>query len=68
MIAPLFLLMARLKLPWHRRRTTREVRDNFLYCGRMLGAAMGRGYYSYANFGRAPPVWTDFAFDAVGAG
>ena len=59
MIAPLFLLMARLKLPWHRRRTTREVRDNFLYCGRMLGAAMGRGYYSYANFERAPSVWTD---------
>ena len=25
----------------------------------MLRAAMGRGYYSYANFKSAPSVWTD---------
>ena len=57
--APLFAMMCGLKLPWHRRRTTRQVRDNFLYCGQLLKAAMGRGYYSYANFRSAPPVWTD---------
>ena len=59
MLVPLFALMARLKLPHHRRRTTREVRSNFAYCSTMLKAAMGRGYYSFANFTRAPSVWTD---------
>ena len=59
MLVPLFAMMCGLKLPWHRRRTTRQVRDNFLYCGQLLKAAMGRGYYSYANFRSAPPVWTD---------
>ena len=58
-LVPLFAMMCGLKLPWHRRRTTRQVRDNFLYCGQLLKAAMGRGYYSYANFRSAPPVWTD---------
>ena len=41
MLVPLFALMARLKLPHHRRRTTREVRSNFAYCSTMLKAAMG---------------------------
>ena len=59
MLVPLFAMMCGLKLPWHRRRTTRQVRDNFLYCGQLIKAAMGRGYYSYANFRSAPPVWTD---------
>ena len=59
MLVPLFAMMCGLKLPWHRRRTTRQVRDNFLYCGQLLKAAVGRGYYSYANFRSAPPVWTD---------
>jgi len=58
-LVPLFAMMCGLKLPWHRRRTTRQVRDNFLYCGQLLKAAVGRGYYSYANFRSAPPVWTD---------
>ena len=59
MLVPLFALMSRLKLPHHRRRTTREVRSNFKYCSAMLERAMGRGFYSYANHKRAPPVWTD---------
>ena len=59
MLAPLFAMMCGLRLPWHMRRTTRAVRDNFAYCGGMLRAALGRGYYSFANFARAPPVWTD---------
>jgi hypothetical protein len=59
MLVPLFMLMCRLKLPWHARRTTREVRDNFLYCAQLLRVGLGRGYYSFANFKRAPPVWTD---------
>ena len=59
LLVPVFMLMSRLKLPWQQRRTTREARDNFLYCSRMLREALGRGFYSYANFKRAPPVWTD---------
>ena len=59
LLVPVFMLMSRLKKPWQERRTTREARDNFLYCSRMLGEALGRGFYSYANFKRAPSVWTD---------
>ena len=59
MLVPLFALMAGLRLPHHRRRVTREVKDNFSFCSRMLSAAMGRGFYSLAGFGRAPSVWTD---------
>ena len=59
MLVPLFALMARLKLPHHQRRTTREVRGNFAYCSAMLKAAMGKGYYSFANLTRAASVWTD---------
>ena len=59
MIVPLFMLMARLRLPHHRRRTTKEVRDNFKYCASMLRAGIGRGFYSFSNFIRAPSVWTD---------
>ena len=59
LLVPLFALMSRLKLPHQRRRTTKEVRDNFKYCSTMLQAALGRGYYSFANFLRAPSVWTD---------
>ena len=54
-IVPLFMMMCGLKLPWH----AREARGNFLFCGQMLKAAMGRGYYSLANFRTAPSVWTD---------
>ena len=55
-IVPLFMMMCGLKLPWHARRTTREARGNFLFCGQMLKAAMGRGNYSLANFRTAPSV------------
>ena len=59
LLVPVFALMAKLKLPHHRRRTNKEVRDNFKYTAGLLTAALGRGYYSFANFARAPPVWTD---------
>ena len=59
LIVPVFMLMARLKLPHQRRRTTREVRSNFKYCADMLRASLGRGFYSFANFIRAPSIWTD---------
>ena len=59
MLVALFGLTCGLKLPWHRRRTTREVRDNFAYCRQLLGLGVGRGYYSLANFVRGPKIWTD---------
>ena len=55
----LFELMSGLKLPWHRRRTTRRVRTDFLLVQSLLSANLGRGHYSYAHFRSAPAVWTD---------
>ena len=44
LIVPLFAMMCRLKLPWHRRRPNKEVRSNFQYCHDLLAASMGRGF------------------------
>ena len=55
----LFELMSGLRLPWHRRRTTRRLRADFMLVHALLSANLGRGYYSYAHFRPAPPVWTD---------
>ena len=51
--------MSGLRLPWHRRRTTRRLRADFMLVHALLSANLGRGYYSYAHFRPAPPVWTD---------
>ena len=42
-------------LPWHRRRTTRRVRSDFMLVHELLSANLG--HYSYAHFRKA--VWTD---------
>ena len=55
----LFELMSGLRLPWHRRRTTRRLRADFMLVHALLSANLGRGHYSYAHFRPAPPVWTD---------
>ena len=55
----LFELMSGLRLPWHRRRTTRRLRADFMLVHALLSANLGRGHYSYAGFRSAPPVWTD---------
>ena len=57
--ASLFELMSGLKLPWHRRRTTRRLRADFMLVHELLSANLGRGHYSYAHFRSAPAVWTD---------
>ena len=54
-----FTLMAGLKLPWHKRRTNRRARDDFALVRRLLGANMGRGFYSWSHFPWAPEVHTD---------
>ena len=54
-------MMRGLKLPWHKRRVTAEVRHDL----RLLIAALetngGRGYFAFDTFGRAPAVYTDAA-------
>ena len=55
----LFALTAGLRLPWHKRRLTRVVRSNFRHLHALLSQNLGRGYYSYDLFERAPEVRTD---------
>ena len=55
----LFELMSGLRLPWHRRRTTRRLRADFMLVHALLSANLGRGHYSYSHFRPGPPVWTD---------
>ena len=59
LLVGLFTLMAGLKLPWHKRRTNKGVRDDFTWLHKLLSLNMGRGFYSYANFKRAPEVRSD---------
>ena len=61
----LFELMSGLRLPWHRRRTTRRLRADFMLVHALLSANLGRGHYSLAHFRPAPPVWTDASKQAL---
>ena len=61
-------MMRGLKMPWHRRRISAEVRSDL----RMLIAALetngGRGYFAYDAFARAPAVFTDAAKERAHTG
>ena len=59
LLSGLFTLMAGLKLPWHLRRTTKLVKKNFRELARLLELNMGRGFYSFEHFERAPLVLSD---------
>ena len=59
LLTSLFMLTMGLRLPWHSRRTTRRVRADFGLVQKLLQINLGRGYYSYANFRRAPEVQSD---------
>jgi len=59
LLVGVFALSVGLKLPWHARRLTRRVRGDLAFVHRLLGLNLGRGFYSFANFKRAPPVATD---------
>jgi hypothetical protein len=59
LLMALFALTAGLRLPWHKRRLTRMVRSNFKHLHALLSQNLGRGYYSYDLFERAPEVRTD---------
>jgi hypothetical protein len=59
LIVGLFTLMAGLKLPWHRRRLNKQTRTDMLCVRDLLRLNLGRGFYSFANFRRAPVVASD---------
>ena len=55
----LFVLMAGLTLPWMKRRISKKNRADFRTLYTLLKLNLGRGYYSYANFEKAPGVRSD---------
>ena len=59
LLANLFALLRGLSLPWHQRRVTRATRRDFAALKELLELNLGRGYYSFDHFTRAPPVHTD---------
>ena len=59
MLASIYALMAGLTLGFQKRRTTAVVRADFAGIRDLLARGMGRGFFSYDQFGRAPCVWTD---------
>ena len=54
-----YVMMARLSLPWHARRTTRAERDDYLFVKELLTLNLGRGYYSYDGFKQGPEGQSD---------
>lgn len=67
-LANLLSLMSGLRLPWHRRRITREARRDLHLLIEVLEANLGRGYFSYEHFEWAPPVYTDASKESRFAG
>ena len=59
MLASLFALMRGLVLPWQQRRVTRAHRGDFAALKELLELNMGKGYYAFDQFSRAPAVWSD---------
>eukprot|EP00966_Prymnesium_polylepis_P186751 4329053-Prymnesium_polylepis.1 len=51
--------MAGLRLPWHSKRVTKQVKSDLCWLHKLLGLNMGRGYYSYEHFRHAPEHRTD---------
>lgn len=59
LLAGIFALMVGLKLPWHRRRTTKGVRSDFTMLKHLLDLNLGQGFYSLEHFSVAPEVRSD---------
>ena len=67
-LANLFALTRGLSLPWQRRRTTRATRADFRVVHDLLKLNLGRGYFSFDQFGRAPGIDTDASKESRYAG
>ena len=59
LVVSMFALMCGLRLPWHRRRTTRTVRQDVRTVIDLLRLNLGKGYYSFSDFVLGPAVATD---------
>lgn len=59
LLVGLFGLMAGLALPWHTRRLTKSVRGDLRWLHKLLGLNLGKGFYTYEHFPRAPEVRSD---------
>ena len=59
LLVSLFTLMVGLKLPWHVRKVSKKVKDDFAFMYHMLSSHHGRGYYRYDTFADAPEVRSD---------
>ena len=59
LLANMFNLARGLKLPWHKRRTTRAERGDYATLHRLLEANMGRGYFSFDQWEWAPLCLSD---------
>ena len=68
MLASVYALMSGLTLGFQKRRVTKAVRTDLIAIHDLLHLNLGRGYFSYDQFGRAPTVWTDASKQARYAG
>ena len=59
LLASMLALIAGLTYPWHRRRTSKQERSDYLFLHRLLKMNMGRGYYSFAGFSWTSPTFSD---------
>ena len=67
-MANLFALMRGLSVPWQKRRTTAAVRQDFKVMYDLLGKNLGKGFFCFDHFKRAPDVFTDASKEARYAG
>ena len=59
LLTSVFGLMKGLKLPWHRRRLTKEARRDICAVIKILQSNHGRGYFSYEHLPYADDIYTD---------
>ena len=59
LLVGLFTLMAGLTLPWHRRRVNKGFKEDMRWLHRLLSLNLGRGFYTYEHFPRAPEARSD---------
>ena len=55
----ILLMQHGLKLPWHRRRVTAELRKDILSLIKILKCNHGEGLFDYSHLPLAPPIYTD---------
>lgn len=67
-LASLFALMRGLSLPWHQRRTNKQMRADFTAMADLLEVNSGKGYFCTEHMERAPDVYTDASKEARYAG